>query len=121
MMLPTKLRGASVEAAAALDVGSLVLGVVLGCALGVCCDGVAVGCAAFGSCDWDGVPWPKAAGSITSAKAAIKIKLVRFIVALLQYFKVSEKLALSELHDACQRVYRRTLNILETVSQAVIR
>jgi len=106
MMLPTKLRGASVEAPAELDVVSLVLGEVLGvvlgcCALGVCCDGVAVGWLAFGSCDWDGVPWPKAAGSITSAKAAIKIKLVRFIVALLQYCKVSEKLALKRVHDVC--------------------
>jgi len=107
MMLPTKLRDASVaEAPAELDVVSLVLGEVLGvvlgcCALGVCCDGVAVGCEAFGSCDWDGVPWPNAAGSITSAKAAIKIKQVRFIVALLQYCEVSEKLALSRVHELC--------------------
>src|SRR4051794_275877 len=84
-MLPTKLRCESEDDADEDegDEGVLVLGVALGCWLsGVVgdWDGVAEGCV-LGSCEV--VLWANAAGSIVRARTAIRIKLIRFIVATL--------------------------------------
>ncbi|PYX31718.1 MAG: hypothetical protein DMG80_09715 [Acidobacteria bacterium] len=90
-MLPTNIRcaseGEALEGELVLD--ELVLGAWLASGvLGVCCDGVAVGWV-FGSWDCEGVPWAKAAGSITMAKTAVRIKLV-LIVTFLRRLKVGD-------------------------------
>jgi hypothetical protein len=94
-MLPTKLRAESEEPAAeeeddgelldepVLDVGSLVLGC---CAVGVDCVVEVLGDCMLGSCDGDDVLCANAAGIITTANTAVRIKLV-FIVAYSPLFR----------------------------------